>query len=107
MPGCLRLTGSQRVTLAGPAPSTGAFPLTLENCGLTIKLDAAPERVVATSLPALETAVAVGAADRIVGTAGVIDSLLPQYREQATSLKVILAGWLPTTIEGGGARRRP
>ena len=80
---------------AGPAPSTGAFPLTLENCGLTIKLDAAPKRVVATSLPALETAVAVGAADRIVGTAGVIDSLLPQYREQATSLKVISPGGFP------------
>lgn len=80
---------------ASPAPKTGAFPLSLENCGLTIKLDAAPKKVVATSLPALETAVAVGAADRIVGTAGVIDSLLPQYRDQARSLTVISPGGFP------------
>lgn len=68
---------------------------TITNCGVTLTVGAQPKRIVATSLPGLETAVAMGLTDRIVGTAGVIDSLLPEYRDQAASLKTISTGGFP------------
>lgn len=88
--------GQETTPAAQNSPSaTGAFPLTLDNCGITIRLEAQPERVVATSLPGLETAVAVGAADRLVGTAGVVNNLLPEYQEQAKNIPVISEGGFP------------
>lgn len=77
------------------AQQAGAYPLTISNCGVEITLDQAPQRVVATSLPGLETAVAMGIADKIVGTAGVVDSLLPEYREQAADIPLISKGGFP------------
>lgn len=78
---------------SGSAPAV--FPLTLQNCGQTITLDAPPKRVVATSLPALEATVAVGAKDSVVGTAGVIKNLSEPYRTQAAGLKEISKGGFP------------
>lgn len=91
--GCSGGTSQQAESTSGSVAA--GFPLTLKNCGQTIKLDAPPTRVVATSLPALEATVAVGAKDSIVGTAGVVNNLSEPYRSQAAGLKVISKGGFP------------
>src|SRR5699024_3962530 len=52
-----------------PTPATDGFPLTLDNCGFSLSLDAAPERVVTIKSTSTEMMLALGVGDRIVGTA--------------------------------------
>ncbi|MFV0526221.1 MAG: ABC transporter substrate-binding protein [Acidimicrobiales bacterium] len=89
-------TGSAN-TASTDTGSTGGYPISIDNCGVTITLDEAPQRVVAPSLPGLETTIAVGQVDRIAGTAGVIDNLLPEYRAEAeeADLNLISDGGFP------------
>lgn len=51
-----------------PAPGAG-YPLTLDNCGTPVTIDAAPERVVTIKSSTTEMVLALGAGDRLVGTA--------------------------------------
>ncbi len=44
------------------------YPLTIDNCGTEIVIDAAPEKVVVVDTSLAETLVALGVSDRIVGT---------------------------------------
>jgi iron complex transport system substrate-binding protein len=53
---------------ADPTPTSG-FPLTIDNCGVEVTLDAAPERVVTIKSTSTEMMLALGLGDRIVGTA--------------------------------------
>jgi iron complex transport system substrate-binding protein len=53
----------------GPAASAGEFPLTLDNCGFEVTLDAAPEHVVTIKSSTTEMLLALGLADRLVGAA--------------------------------------
>lgn len=52
----------------GAAPDP-AYPVTLDNCGTEVTLDAPPERVVTIKSSTTELVAALGAADRLVGTA--------------------------------------
>jgi iron complex transport system substrate-binding protein len=51
------------------SPETPDFPLTIDNCGTDVTLDAAPERVVTIKSTSTEMMLALGVGDRIVGTA--------------------------------------
>ncbi|EWY36944.1 ABC transporter substrate-binding protein [Skermanella stibiiresistens SB22] len=63
----LLLTG---VGLAVPALADGThYPLTVENCGHTITVDKAPQRVVSVGQAQTEILYALGLGDRVVGTA--------------------------------------
>lgn len=82
---------------ADDAADDSGYPVTIDNCGLTITLDEAPQRVVSPSVPGLEATVAMGQVDRIAGTAGVIGSLLPEYQAiaEAADLNLITEGGFP------------
>jgi iron complex transport system substrate-binding protein len=94
-----------------PTPDRGDFPLTLDNCGTEVTLDAAPERVVTIKSTSTEMMLALGLGDRIVGTAfqdgpvpeqwaadaADIPSLAPKMPNEESVLEVepdlVYAGW--------------
>lgn len=105
------------------ASSASAFPLTLDNCGVEVTLEAAPERVVTIKSSATEMVLALGAGDRLVGTAfpdgpppaDLADAAadLPVLAEKVPAAEVVLAaqpdlvyaGWESNlTAEGAGDR---
>ncbi|MEI2269382.1 ABC transporter substrate-binding protein [Microbacterium sp. No. 7] len=57
------------------------YPLTIENCGRTVEVDAAPQRVVSLDQNSTEILLSLGLADRIVGTASWTDPVLPSLAE--------------------------
>lgn len=70
------------------AVSAGAFaqtvyPLTLDNCGFTVELAAAPQRVVTIKSTATEMLLALGLADRIVGVGFQDAPVPPQWADMA------------------------
>ncbi|NCT91756.1 putative F420-0 ABC transporter substrate-binding protein [Cellulomonas sp. APG4] len=105
------------------SPAASGFPLDLENCGVPVELEAAPERVVTIKSSATEMVLALGAGDRLVGhafpDAPVPAELLdggtepPLLSEKVPSAEVVLetepdlvyAGWESNlTAEAGGDR---
>lgn len=75
---------------SSPAATAAAFdPVTLDNCGTQVKVDAPPRRVVTIKSTPTEMLLALGLADRIVGV-GFQDGPVPdQWAAQAASLPVI------------------
>lgn len=64
-------TADTATTAAGTEPATAAgtvYPLTIDNCGTELVIEAAPEQVVVVDTSLAETLVALGVSDRIVGT---------------------------------------
>lgn len=80
------LAASLIVSSGLPAHAATAYPLTLDNCGVALTLDRAPERAVAIKSTAIELLLALGLADRIVGI-GFQDAPLPD--RLATDLNVL------------------
>lgn len=100
------------------------FPLTLDNCGTEVTLVAAPERIVTIKSSTTEMVLALGAGDRLVGTAfpdGPLPAWLadapgaaaPVLSDRAPSSEVVLevepdlvyAGWESSlTAEAAGER---
>ena len=54
------------------------YPLTLDNCGTEVTIDAAPQRVVTIKSSTAETMLALGLGDRIVGSA-FLDGQVPEW----------------------------
>lgn len=80
---------------ATPTPTeTVGFPLTIENCGVEVTIDAAPERVVTIKSTSTEMMLALGVGDRIVGTA-FQDGPVPEQWAEAASAIPVLAPKLP------------
>ncbi|NTV64221.1 MAG: ABC transporter substrate-binding protein, partial [Oscillochloris sp.] len=83
------------------APVTGGFPLTIENCGVTQTYTAPPERAVSLNQQSTELMLALGLANRMVGTAYLDDAIfeplaadyarVPVLAEKYPSLEVLLA----------------
>ena len=70
-----------------PAPSpSAAFPLTIENCGVEVTFDAAPERVVTIKSTSTEMMLALGLGDRIVGTAFQDGPVPEQWADDASGI---------------------
>ena len=113
----------QGASTAEPSTEPAAFPLTLDNCGVLVTVDAAPQRVVTIKSSATEMLLALGVGDRIVG-AGFPDGPVPdEYADAAADLPVmsdnvpsaevvlqaepdlVYAGWESNlTAEGAGDR---
>jgi iron complex transport system substrate-binding protein len=53
----------------GTYPTASGFPLTVSSCGVEAELDSPPERIVTIKSSATEMVLALGAGDRLVGTA--------------------------------------
>lgn len=70
-------------------PTASAYPLTVDNCGVEVTLDAPPQRVVTIKSSATEMLLALGVGDRIVGT-GFPDGPPPApYADDAADLPVL------------------
>ena len=99
------------------------FPLTLVNCGVEVAVEAPPERIVTIKSSATEMVLALGAGDRLVGTAfpdgpppaDLADAAadLPVLSDKVPAAEVVLAaqpdlvfaGWESNlTAEGAGDR---
>lgn len=73
-------------TAAATTTTAATGPISLENCGTKIQLDAPPKRAIAISQPAIETLLTLGQGDRMVGAAGWNDPVLPEL--EAANAKV-------------------
>jgi iron complex transport system substrate-binding protein len=72
----------ERVVGAPAGGATGAgptnYPLTIENCGVTVTFDGPPRRAVSLYQASTEILLALGLSDRIVGTSTWFDPVLPE-----------------------------
>jgi iron complex transport system substrate-binding protein len=119
-PTTLTPTSATAAATAGTAHTT--YPLTLDNCGFSVTVKAAPQRIVTIKSSATEMVLALGAGDRIVGT-GFPDgpvpadlaagAALPALSDKVPAAEVVLAaqpdlvygGWESNlTAEGAGDR---
>ncbi|PTR28779.1 iron complex transport system substrate-binding protein [Rhodococcus sp. OK519] len=122
----LVLTGcssSAETTAAHPTSSASRFPLTIENCGRQITIDAPPQRAVSLNQGSTEILLSLGLADRMVGTATWTDPVrdnlaadnakVPRLADNKPSLEVVLdtepdfvsASFASTFGDGGDAGR--
>lgn len=83
------------LTLLALPAQAAAYPLTLDNCGHAITIDAAPERVVTIKSTATEMLLSLGLGDRIVGV-GFQDGPLPPHLALAGAGLPILSDKLPS-----------
>lgn len=66
-----------------------AFPVTIDNCGLTLTYDAAPQRAVTMNQAATEIMLALGLADHMVGTAYMDDAIRPDLADAYAGVPVL------------------
>lgn len=86
---CAPSTATEEPVTASPSPSGGFSPVTLDNCGTEVSLDAPPERVVTIKSTATEMLLALGLEDVLVGTA-FSDGPVPEaYADAAASVPVL------------------
>lgn len=105
-------------TTADPGAS-GGFPVTVTSCGTTTTLESPPERIVTIKSSATEMVIALGAGDRLVGTA-FSDGPLPEgateppvlaernpSRESVLDLApdLVYAGWESNLSDDGAGER--
>ncbi|MCF3934557.1 ABC transporter substrate-binding protein [Acuticoccus sp. M5D2P5] len=57
------------------------YPLTIVNCGVELRFDAPPERVVTVGQSATESLYSLGVGDTVVGTSVWFNAVLPDYAE--------------------------
>lgn len=63
---------------AEPAVGPTSYPLTIENCGMRVTFDGPPQRAVSLYQSSTEILLALGLADRMVGTSTWFDPVLPE-----------------------------
>jgi iron complex transport system substrate-binding protein len=73
--------------LAAPALATD-YPLTLDNCGMTLTFDGPPQRAVAIKSTAAELLLSLGLEESVVGIA-FLDGLLPEALAAGASIPVL------------------
>ncbi|OBF97860.1 hypothetical protein A5790_04660 [Mycobacterium sp. 852002-51152_SCH6134967] len=81
-------------TASPPAGTTAAeaaagFPVSVTNCGITTTYDRPPRRAVALNQHSVETMLALGLRESMVGTAFLDDQVLPEYRDAYEAIPVI------------------
>ncbi|WP_092808086.1 ABC transporter substrate-binding protein [Rhodococcus globerulus] len=87
-------------TVAADAAGPTSYPLTLENCGVSVTFDSAPQRAVSLYQSATEILLSLGLGDRMVGTSTWFDpvlaplaaqnDLVPRLADNDASLEVVL-----------------
>ncbi|GAA4286675.1 putative F420-0 ABC transporter substrate-binding protein [Georgenia daeguensis] len=89
--------GTEGAAPSSAAPgSTATFPLTVSSCGVEATLEAPPERIVTIKSSATEMVLALGAGDRLVGTA-FADGDVPAELAPAAADVPVLAEKNPAT----------
>lgn len=77
-------TGSAATETAPSSPAQSpavSYPVTLDNCGRTLTIDAAPKRVVSLNQSSTELLLTLGVGDRVVGTSTWFDPVLPALKQ--------------------------
>ena len=85
-------SGDDDTASTGPTDSpseTSTGPLTIDNCGFEITVDAPPERLVTIKSTATEMALALGLGDKLVGTAFADGPVLDEYAADLTGVPVL------------------
>ena len=80
-----------------------AFPITVENCGISTAYTDAPRRAFTMNQAAAEIMLALGLHDRIAGTAFLDDAILPEFEDAYNAIPVRATAY-PTRDELLGAR---
>ncbi|TFB47556.1 putative F420-0 ABC transporter substrate-binding protein [Cryobacterium tagatosivorans] len=111
--GTVLLAGCTVPGAADPTPSASAaasFPVSIDNCGTTVTVKKAPERIVTIKSSTTELLLALGLGDRIVGSAFLDGPLPPSLAPAGKALNVIsdflpgqeaVLGLTPDFIYGG------
>ncbi|KXP13874.1 ABC transporter substrate-binding protein [Tsukamurella pseudospumae] len=87
--------GTSDQAAAPSSRANGKFPVTVTTCDFASEVKAEPRRIVTMNQGATEVALALGVADRMVGTAYLDDAVAPRF--QADYAKVpVLAATYPT-----------
>lgn len=119
--GCSSQATADTTPDATPTPSP-SYPLTIDNCGTELTLDAAPGRVVTIKSSTTELLLALGLGDRIVGAAALDGPVPEEYAADLVELSdgvpgqevvlalepdLVYAGWESNfSTEGVGERDR-
>lgn len=77
------------VTTQSASAASTAYPLTLENCGVKITFEKAPERAVGLGQGSAEIMLMLGLQDKMVGTAFWPNKPLPQLAEAYAKVKLL------------------
>lgn len=86
----LALSGCSAGAAPSPSPTIdAAAPVTVDNCGVSVTFDTAPERVVTIKSSTTELLLALGLGDRIVGTAFQDGPVPEQWADAATGIPSI------------------
>ncbi|RWR27332.1 ABC transporter substrate-binding protein [Sinirhodobacter populi] len=84
LPSTLRLcaaTAMLSLCLGAPALAGTSYPLTLQNCGVTMTFDKAPETVVTVGQATTEILYSLGLGDKVVGTSVWFTGVLPEFED--------------------------
>lgn len=73
----------------GERPATSAAPVSITNCGETVSVPEPPTKLVTLNQGATETALALGLADRMVGTAYLDDAVAPALKTEYDKVEVL------------------
>lgn len=79
--GCGASEAVEPAASAAPGQGSTDYPVTIENCGVEVTVDAAPQRVVSLDQNSTEILLSLGLEDRIVGTASWTDPVLDSLAE--------------------------
>ncbi|WP_037364019.1 putative F420-0 ABC transporter substrate-binding protein [Nakamurella lactea] len=82
-------TGASPSGTAGPPAAQAGFPVTIDNCGTQVTVDAPPQRILAIKSTSLELLLALGVGDRVVGQAFVDSPVPAQWTAAAGKIPVI------------------
>ncbi|MDA2803345.1 ABC transporter substrate-binding protein [Nocardiopsis sp. LSu2-4] len=73
----------------GSADSPEGYPVTVDECGREVRVDAPPERAVTLNQHATEVMLALGLEERMAGTAYLDDAVLPEYEDAYEGVPVL------------------
>ncbi|NMR19082.1 putative F420-0 ABC transporter substrate-binding protein [Cellulomonas fimi] len=74
---------------AGAAAGGSGYPLTLDNCGVAVTVEAPPERVLTIKSSTLEMMLALKVGDRVVGAAFLDGPVPPEHAAAAADIPVV------------------
>lgn len=77
------------LSIQSPAIAATQYPLTLENCGISITYEKAPERAIGLGQNSAEIMLLLGLEDRMVGTAFWPSQVLPELAEANAKVKLL------------------
>lgn len=87
--GCAASPGATPKGSASVDAGAAGFPLTVDNCGTEVTFAKAPQRVVTIKSTTLETMLALGLGDRVVGSAFSDGPVPDQYAADAADITVV------------------